>query len=117
MEEIKNNFNIQDIDTVNKCRKKMPEYNDITDLSDFFKILGDSTRLQILMALEHGELCVGDLSFLLGMTVSAISHQLSSLRTAKLVKVRKDGKNAYYSLDDDHIAKLLNLSFEHVNEK
>lgn len=110
-------FNVQDWETVHECQKKMPDCNDITDLSDFFKILGDSTRLQILMALEHGELCVGDLSYLLNMTISAISHQLRSLRTAKLVKVRKDGKNAYYSLDDDHIEKVLHLSFEHVNEK
>lgn len=115
MDEAK--YNIQDIKAIEKCRKEMPDCNDITDLSDFFKILGDSTRLQILMALLHGELCVGDLSYLLNMTISAISHQLSSLRSAKLVKVRKDGKNAYYSLDDDHIESLLALSFKHVNEK
>ncbi len=100
-----------------ETKKEISDYNLITDLSDFFKILGDSTRLQILMSLQNGELCVSSLSNKLNMTPSAISHQLKSLRTAKLVKVRKKGKNAYYALNDDHIEKILNLSFEHINEK
>lgn len=99
---------------IEKVRKNMPNYNTITDLSDFFKILGDSTRLQILMALEQSELCVSELSHLLNMTISAISHQLKSLKNAKLVKLRKEGKTVFYSLDDDHINKLLKVSFEHI---
>jgi len=102
---------------IEKVRKNMPNYNTITDLSDFFKILGDSTRLQILMALERSELCVSELSHLLNMTISAISHQLKSLKNAKLVKLRKEGKTVFYSLDDDHINKLLKVSFEHIIEK
>ncbi len=69
------------------------------------------------MALVHGELCVSDLSSLLNMTISAISHQLKSLRTAKLVKVRKEGKIVYYSLDDNHINAILDISLEHIIEK
>ena len=102
---------------IEKVRKNMLNYNTITDLSDFFKILGDSTRLQILMALEQSELCVSELSHLLNMTISAISHQLKSLKNAKLVKLRKEGKTVFYSLDDDHINKLLKVSFEHIIEK
>ena len=102
---------------IEKVRKNMPNYNTITDLSDFFKILGDSTRLQILMALERSELCVSELSHLLNMTISAISHQLKSLKNDKLVKLRKEGKTVFYSLDDDHINKLLKVSFEHIIEK
>lgn len=102
---------------IEKVRKNMPNYNTITDLSDFFKILGDSTRLQILMALERSELCVSELSHLLNMTISATSHQLKSLKNAKLVKLRKEGKTVFYSLDDDHINKLLKVSFEHIIEK
>lgn len=102
---------------INEVKFKMPDYNIITDLSDFFKIVGDTTRLQILMALEHSELCVSDLAALLNMTISAVSHQLKSLREAKLVKLRKNGKIVYYSLDDDHIKKLLKVSFEHIMEK
>ena len=111
------NIVLHDEKMVNEIKMKMADYNIITDLSDFFKIVGDSTRLQILMALEHGELCVSDLSFLLNMTVSAISHQLKALRDAKLVKLRKNGKIVYYSLDDNHINDLLSISFAHIMEK
>ena len=113
----KENSILHNEEMVNHVKKKMPPYNTITDLSDFFKILGDSTRLQIVMALEQGELCVSDLSSLLTMTISAISHQLKALRIAKLVKIRKEGKIVYYSLDDDHIHTLLEISLEHIKEK
>lgn len=102
---------------VEKIQKKMHPYNTITDLSDFFKIMGDSTRLQLLMVLEHGELCVSDMAYLLNMSISAVSHQLKSLRNAKLVKVRRDGKNIYYSLDDEHINSILEVSLKHILEK
>ena len=71
---------------VMQARKKMPEFSDISDLSDFFKVMGDSTRLQLLMALQEGEFCVSDLSYLLNMTRSAISHQLKALKMSKLIK-------------------------------
>lgn len=108
---------IHDDILVKQIKEKMGSYNIITDLSDFFKIMGDSTRLQLLMVLEHGELCVSDLSFLLNMSISAVSHQLKSLRNAKLVKIRRDGKNIYYSLDDEHIKSILEVSLEHILER
>ena len=108
---------INNPERVKKVIKVMPKMNVIYDVSDFFKIVGDSTRLRILMSLGCGELCVSDISYVLDMSISAISHQLKALRDAKLVKIRKDGKIVYYSLDDDHIKELLDVSFEHVNEK
>lgn len=108
---------VHDKELVAHIQQKMISYNTITDLSDFFKIMGDSTRLQLLMVLEYGELCVSDLAYILSMSVSAVSHQLKSLRTAKLVKIRRDGKNIYYSLDDDHIKHILEVSLEHILEK
>lgn len=107
----------QNVELVNKARKEMPEYGEISDLSDFFKVMGDSTRLQLLMALQLDEFCVSDLSYLLNMTRSAISHQLKALKVAKLIKSRKEGKIVYYSLDDDHVREVLEKSFEHVKEK
>ena len=76
-------------------------------LATLFKLFGDSTRVRILHALEQHELCVCDLAALLGMTKSAISHQLKSLRLARLVKYRRDGQNVYYSLADDHVKKII----------
>lgn len=102
---------------VKQAHKKMPDFRDISDLSDFFKVMGDSTRLQLLMALQVGEFCVSDLSYLLNMTRSAISHQLKALRLSKLIKSRKDGKVVFYSLDDDHIRGILEKSLEHIQEK
>lgn len=107
----------QNIELVNKTRENMPAYMQISDLSDFFKVMGDSTRLQLLIALQSDEFCVSDLSNVLNMTRSAISHQLKALRLAKLVKSRKDGKTVYYSLDDDHIKEILEKSLEHIKEK
>lgn len=105
------------LDLVKKVRDEMPDFKKISDLSDFFKIMGDSTRLQLLIALQKKEFCVSDLSYLLNMTRSAISHQLKALRVSKLVKSRKDGKTVYYSLDDDHIREILEKSLEHIQEK
>lgn len=106
-----------DENLINTAKKKIPDFDEISDLSDFFKVMGDSTRLQLLMALQIGEFCVSDLSFLLNMTRSAISHQLKALRLSKLVKSRKDGKTVFYSLDDDHIRGILEKSLEHIREK
>ena len=102
---------------VNSVRDKMPEYSIINDLSDFFKVIGDSTRIQLLIALQNGEFCVSDLSNLLNMTRSAISHQLKSLRLSKLIKSRKDGKIVYYALDDEHVNDILAKALEHIQEK
>ena len=95
----------------------MPEDNELYDLSDFFKVLGDSTRSKIIWALDEHELCVCDLAVLLGMTKSAISHQLRALREANLVVNRRDGKNVFYSLADDHIKQIFEKGLEHIREK
>lgn len=102
---------------VNDARKKMPDENELCDLSDFFKILGDSTRAKIISALDENEMCVCDLASLLGMTKSAISHQLSSLRRANLVKNRREGKNVFYSLADDHVQAIFEKGLEHIRER
>jgi ArsR family transcriptional regulator len=102
---------------VNSVREKMPDENVLSDLSDFFKILGDSTRSKIVCALDAGEMCVCDLAALLNMTKSAISHQLRSLRDANLVKNRREGKVVFYSLADDHVKEIFEKGLEHIREK
>ncbi len=94
----------------------MPNLTELYDLSDFFKVMGDGTRIRLLWALEEAELCVNDLAVLLDMTKSAVSHQLKILRIAKLVKAEKRGKNVYYSLIDEHVKVILEMALEHVKE-
>ena len=94
----------------------MPDLTELYALSDFFKVMGDSTRIRLLWALEETELCVNDLAVLLNMTKSAVSHQLKILRTAKLVKAEKQGKNVYYSLIDEHVKVILEMALDHVKE-
>ena len=88
----------------------------VTTLAETFKILGDPTRIKIAFALSKEELCVCDIANLLGVSQSAVSHSLRTLRQMKLVRFRKEGKIAYYTLDDDHIANLLDEGFRHVEE-
>lgn len=88
----------------------------INNLSETFKILGDSTRLKIISSLFHKELCVCELAELLEISVSAISHQLRLLRSARLVKFRRNGKMIYYSLDDRHIENIINEGLKHTEE-
>ena len=95
------------IEIVNKVKPNMPEMNILYELSDFFKVMGDSTRIQLLWALEESDMCVGDLAVLLNMTKSAVSHQLKVLKTAKLVRSTKKGKNVYYALNDFHVKTIL----------
>ena len=104
------------IDIINKVKPNMPDMTLLYDLSDFFKLMGDSTRIQLLWALEENEMCVGDLAVLLDMTKSAISHQLKVLRLAKLVKAEKRGKNVFYALSDHHVRTVLEMALEHVRE-
>ena len=103
-------------DVVDTVKKKMPDEDELFDLSDFFKVLGDSTRAKIMCALDESEMCVCDLAVLLNMTKSAISHQLSSLRRANLVKYRKEGKIIFYSLTDYHVKEIFEKSLEHIRE-
>lgn len=104
-------------DIVDKVRKVMPKEDELYDLSDFFKVLGDSTRAKIMWALDESEMCVCDLAVLLNMTKSAISHQLKSLKAANLVKYRKEGKVVFYSLTDDHVKEIFEKGLEHIREK
>ena len=101
-------------EAVEKSRSNMPTEDQISSLSDFFKILGDPTRMKILWALDGAELCVCDLAVELNMTKSAISHQLNSLRAAKLVKYRREGKNVYYNLDDEHVNEIIEVALDHI---
>lgn len=103
-------------DYVDLVRQDMYDIEKIYDLAELFKIFGDSTRLRIMSALLNHELCVCDISDALEMNQSAISHQLRVLRTSGLIKVRRCGKSAFYSLDDDHVKKIIELGFEHIKE-
>lgn len=101
------------VDTV---KSKMPDENMLSDLSDFFKVIGDNTRIKIIWALDESEMCVCDIASVLNMTKSAVSHQLKTLRNAKLVKFRKTGKEVFYSLADNHIKEIFEQGLEHIEE-
>lgn len=103
-------------DNSNEIFDKMPREDEIYDLAELFKMFGDPTRVKILSCLQIRNMCVGELASVLDMTVSAVSHQLRVLRGAKLVKGTKDGKEVMYSLDDDHVTKILEYGLTHVNE-
>lgn len=103
-------------DSVDRARQKMPEEEKLYDLAELFKVFGDSTRIKIIWALFEAEMCVCDIASLLVMSQSAISHQLRVLKQARLVKPRRDGKNMYYSLDDEHIAEIFHQGMKHINE-
>jgi DNA-binding transcriptional ArsR family regulator len=103
-------------DVIARVRKRMPEEDLLFDLAELFKVFGDSTRVRIISALLHAEMCVCDIAALLGMTKSAISHQLRALRQTKLVKYRRDGKVVYYSLDDAHVEGIFKQGLAHVRE-
>ena len=104
-------------DTVIKVREASLSSDTVEDLSMLYKVLGDGTRLSILHALSQSELCVCDVAAVLSMSQSAVSHQLRVLKTARLVKYRRDGKQVYYSLDDDHITDLLKTGLEHIKHQ
>ena len=101
---------------IDAARRRMPEGRVLAELADFYKLFGDGTRLRILAALGIGELCVCDLSALLGMKQPAVSHQLRVLKQARIVKARRDGKVVYYTLSDDHIRHVLAVGLAHLGE-
>ena len=103
-------------DLIARATRQLPPDEELFALADLFKIFGDSTRIRILYVLFETELCVCDIARLLGMNLSAISHQLRILKQARLVKFRRAGKTVYYSLDDDHIHAILDQGMEHVRE-
>ena len=104
-------------DIVKDVKSRMPSEEDLVEVAELFKAFADCTRAKIICALRQSELCVGDLSGLLGMNQSAVSHQLRMLKQARLVKTRRDGKIRYYSLADEHIHEMFNVAFAHVLEE
>ena len=102
---------------VNQTKKKMLDNDFINEISLFFKILGDNTRVKILFALDNNEMCVCDIANVLNMTKSSISHQLAILRSAGIVNFRREGKEVYYRLDDEHITKLYEIGILHIEHK
>ena len=104
-------------ETVRAVMKSMPREERLDELADFFKVVGDTTRIKILHALLVAEMCVCDLSNLLNISQSAVSHQLRTLRQADLVSFRKQGKVVFYSLKDEHIRQIINLGLQHSTEK
>ena len=103
-------------DVVEQVNQAMPQEEHLFDLAELFKVFGDSTRIRILYVLFEAEMCVCDIAQLLGMTQSAISHQLQVLKKSKLVKYRREGKTVFYSLADDHVRAILDQGMEHVTE-
>jgi len=101
---------------VDRVRSRMPDEDILADVAELFKVFGDSTRTRILSALFEAELCVCDIASLLQMTKSAVSHQLRILRQTKVVKNRKQGKEVYYSLDDEHVSEIYKTALEHLTE-
>lgn len=97
-------------------RQQMPDEDTLYNLTELFHIFGDSTRMRILYALFASEMCVCDIAALLGITQSAISHQLRLLKSMRLVKSRREGKTVFYSLADDHVKTIINQGLEHVCE-
>ena len=101
---------------VERVKAAMPDEDMLYDAAELFKVFGDSTRTRILSALFIEELCVCDIAEILGMTKSAVSHQLRTLRQTKIVKARRSGKEVFYSLDDDHISRIYKTAMEHLRE-
>ena len=99
-----------------EARDSIPDDPTVDDLSDFFKLFGDGTRVRILFALDRGEMCVCDISTALDMSMSAVSHQLRLLKDAHLVNARRDGRQIFYSLCDDHVKTIIETALEHVTE-
>ena len=103
-------------DLIARGRALLPDTTKLYDLSDFFKVLGDYTRLGILFAIDGAPMCVCDIAATLSMTKSAVSHQLKVLRQNRLVKYKKVGKNVFYELSDDHVRDIIEKALDHINE-
>ena len=108
--------NIIHKDVVEEVKDKLPQEEILYDLAELFKVFGDSTRIKIICSLFESEMCVCDLSALLNISQSAISHQLRVLKSARLVKFRRAGKVIYYSLDDEHIKQIFDAGLHHITE-
>lgn len=103
-------------ETIAKVKEQMPTADAVMRISELFKVFGDITRVNVICVLFGAELSVCDIAKLLGMTHSAISHQLRVLKAARLVKYRREGKSVFYSLDDEHISEIFKLALKHVSE-
>lgn len=103
-------------EVVNSVKAQMPPDEILYDLAELYKVFGDTTRIRILYALFESELCVNDMALLLGLSQTAVSHQLRVLKNNKLVKFRKEGKIIFYSLSDDHVKSIISIGMEHVEE-
>ena len=103
-------------EVVERVRREMPDEDTLYELTELFRIFGDSTRIRILYVLFESEMCVCDIAQLLGMTQNAVSHQLRILKNNKLVKFRREGKTVFYALDDDHVRSILKLGMEHLGD-
>ena len=114
MEE--NTYIYADEDTIRRVEEKMPPEEEMQDIAEFFKVFGDATRLKILYVLLSSEMCVYDIAAVLGMSQSAISHQLRVLKQMDLVKNRREGKTIFYALADAHIATILSQGQDHIEE-
>ncbi|MFN2446286.1 MAG: ArsR/SmtB family transcription factor [Vicinamibacterales bacterium] len=101
---------------VSELRRRLIDTDDVADLANTFRALGDPTRVRLLDAMSHSELCVCDLATLVGTSESAVSHQLRLLRTLRLVRSRREGRMVYYALDDRHITTLFKQGLRHVQE-
>lgn len=104
-------------DKVERVKKLLPDDEMLFDLSEFFKLFGDSTRIKILEALQNCQLCVCDISAVVGVSQSGVSHQLRILRQHRLVKTYKQGKETFYTLDDDHISDIIKIGMNHITER
>ncbi len=115
-ESMENDFLILNPKEAEEILDKLPPEEEMQDLADFFKVFGDPTRLKIMLALQSREMCVYDISTLLGMSQSAISHQLRILKQMALVRNRRDGKTIFYAPADDHIVSILSQGLDHIEE-
>ena len=111
------NCNITDEELINDINSSMLSSSQIDRISTLFKVLGDSTRAKIVLALDNREVCVCTLANALGMTKSAVSHQLAILKANNIVKSRRDGKQVYYSFDDEHITDIIEIDQAHIKHQ
>ena len=111
-----NEYMFAHADTLKQIEEQMPDEDVLYDVCELFRLFGDSTRIRILCVLFESELCVYDIAQFLSMSQSAVSHQLQALRSAKLIRARREGKAVFYSLADDHVRAIIEKGLEHVTE-
>ena len=117
MENLSCDCNIIHEEVVYNTKKRLEAIKIFNDVSNFFKIIGDTTRTKILFALDNNERCVCEIANTLGMSKSSISHQLSVLKENGIIKSRRSGKEVYYTLDDEHVSEVFEVALEHINHK